>query len=168
MVHGKIVYVGMAKSKVTDADPTQLRGLEFLENIDLGDSQITDATLVHLKAIENLEELAARNTRITDAGLEHLAHMKILLSFLESLFSPYWMANFAFRPAGCNFSWLIQEPFAAHRLLRHNECSDARRLKRSDIASDTDSIGCCVHRWRSRKESSAVFPGSPGLGLMFT
>ena len=57
---------------LTDAGILHLRGLLYLEQLDLSRTQVTDAGLVHLKGLTGLRRLRLTHTQVTDAGLVHL------------------------------------------------------------------------------------------------
>ena len=73
-----VIWVYLAKTKVTDAGLEHLKGLKQLRALYLWDTHITDAGLKHLKGFKQLQALYLNSTQVTDAGLEHLKGLKQL------------------------------------------------------------------------------------------
>jgi hypothetical protein len=57
---------------VTDAGLKELKDLQQLRSLSLGDTQVTDAGLKELKGLKRLFLLYLANTRVTDAGVADL------------------------------------------------------------------------------------------------
>jgi Leucine-rich repeat (LRR) protein len=65
--------------KLADEDFECLRGLEYLETLDLSDTHLTDAGLKHLARLPKLRELILRRTLVSDAGVRMLKEMPALV-----------------------------------------------------------------------------------------
>ena len=72
-VAGKIASMDLARTKVTDAGLTALKGMTALKELHLENTGITDAGLDHLKGLVGLEYLNLYGTKVTDAGIQKLA-----------------------------------------------------------------------------------------------
>jgi Leucine-rich repeat (LRR) protein len=71
----EVMWVNFHLTQVTDAGLEYIKGLNNLEELDLGNTQVTDAGLEHFKGLNSLEGLWLDNTQVTDAGLKHLKGM---------------------------------------------------------------------------------------------
>ena len=60
----------MANPDVTDLTLENLKGLNFLTELDLNNTQVTDAGLSIIKDLPALTTLRMKNTRITDQGFQ--------------------------------------------------------------------------------------------------
>ncbi len=72
----QIVWVDLARSKVTDAAVDSLAKMASLERLHLENTKITDAGLAKLASLQKLEYLNLYGTKTTDAGLAALAGAK--------------------------------------------------------------------------------------------
>lgn len=77
-VQEQIAWLGLGKTKVTDAGLDQIKGLKNLRKLHLENTGITDAGLVHLKGLAELQYLNIYGAKVTDAGLENLKGLKNL------------------------------------------------------------------------------------------
>lgn len=71
-----IVWVDLARSKVTDAAIDTLAKMPSLERLHLENTKVTDAGIAKLAALQKLEYLNLYNTEVTDAGIAKLAGAK--------------------------------------------------------------------------------------------
>lgn len=69
---GRITFVNLSSTTVSDDDLEVLTRLPALTNLWLHETTITDGGLVHLKDLKNLEVLVLSQTGITNGGLVHL------------------------------------------------------------------------------------------------
>ena len=60
------------KPDLSDAGLEHLRGLTYLECLNLASTNVTDEGLEHLKGLTNLETLSLDNAKVTDAGVKKL------------------------------------------------------------------------------------------------
>ncbi|HEY1083687.1 MAG TPA: c-type cytochrome domain-containing protein [Prosthecobacter sp.] len=75
-VAAHVVWVDLARSKVTDASADILAKMPALERLHLENTKVTDAGLAKLAVLQKLEYLNLYNTKITDAGIAKLAGAK--------------------------------------------------------------------------------------------
>ena len=68
-VHVECVYMGTER---TDAALENVKALNQLQELSLGESDVSDAGLENLEGLHQLQVLSLTNTNVTDAGLEHL------------------------------------------------------------------------------------------------
>ncbi|MBB5039249.1 c-type cytochrome domain-containing protein [Prosthecobacter dejongeii] len=71
-----IVWVDLARSKVTDAAAETLSKMSSLERLHLENTKVTDAGLAKLASLQKLEYLNLYGTKTTDAGIAKLAAAK--------------------------------------------------------------------------------------------
>lgn len=71
-----VVWVDLARSKVTDAAAETLAKMTSLERLHLENTKVTDAGLGKLAALQKLEYLNLYGTKTTDAGVAALAGAK--------------------------------------------------------------------------------------------
>ena len=71
-----IVWVDLARSKVTDAAADTLAKMSSLERLHLENTQISDAGLAKLAALQKLAYLNLYGTKTTDSGIAKLAAAK--------------------------------------------------------------------------------------------
>jgi hypothetical protein len=77
---GQIAWLGLGRTKVTDAGLVHVGKLKMLMRLSLENTAITDAGLAHLQGLDRLEYLNLYGTKITDAGLLTLKSLKSLRS----------------------------------------------------------------------------------------
>lgn len=73
-----VVWVDLARSKVTDAGADTLVQMVNLERLHLENTQFSDAGLAKLGALQKLEYLNLYGDKVTDAGISKLAAAKAL------------------------------------------------------------------------------------------
>lgn len=73
-----LMWMDLARTKVTDAGLATLAGMKNLTRLHLENTGISDGGLVHLAGLSRLEYLNLYNTRVTDAGLARLHGLKSL------------------------------------------------------------------------------------------
>lgn len=73
-------WLGLARTKVSDAGLAHLGGLTHLNRLHLEGTAIGDSGVAHLAGLANLEYLNLYGTKVTDAGLVHLAKLGKLKS----------------------------------------------------------------------------------------
>lgn len=73
-----VVWVDLARSKVTDAAADTLVQMVNLERLHLENTQFSDAGLAKLGALQKLEYLNLYGDKVTDAGISKLAAAKAL------------------------------------------------------------------------------------------
>lgn len=73
-----VVWVDLARSKVTDAAADTLVKMVNLERLHLENTQFSDAGLAKLGALQKLEYLNLYGDKVTDAGISKLAAAKAL------------------------------------------------------------------------------------------
>jgi hypothetical protein len=73
-----VVWVDLARSKVTDAAAETLVQMVNLERLHLENTQFSDAGLAKLGALQKLEYLNLYGDKVTDAGISKLAAAKAL------------------------------------------------------------------------------------------
>lgn len=71
-----VVWVDLARSKVTDAAADTLAKMTALERLHLENTKISDAALAKLASLQKLGYLNLYGTKVTDAGLAKLAGAK--------------------------------------------------------------------------------------------
>lgn len=71
-----IVWVDLARSKVTDAAADTLAKMSSLERLHLENTKVTDVGLAKLATLQKLEYLNLYGTKTTDAGISKLAAAK--------------------------------------------------------------------------------------------
>jgi hypothetical protein len=69
------VLLGLSKTKMTDADLVQLKGLSKLRELWLGNTQVTGEGLRHLQALKHLEHLELFQTPVNDQGLAQIGKL---------------------------------------------------------------------------------------------
>ena len=79
-VSGQIVWLNVARTKVTDAGLAPVAKLSNLTRIHLENTGITDAGLKHLSGLSHLTYVNLYGTTVTDAGLKNLEGLKNLKS----------------------------------------------------------------------------------------
>jgi hypothetical protein len=77
-VAAHILWVDLARSKVTDAALGSVAKMTQLERLHLENTAVTDAGLEKLAGLKNLEYLNLYGTKVTDAGIAKLAGNKAL------------------------------------------------------------------------------------------
>jgi hypothetical protein len=77
-VAGHIIWLDLARSRVTDAGLQLLTQMNHLEKLELQDTGITDGALKWIAPLAGLQVLNLNGTRITDGGLPSLAQLKDL------------------------------------------------------------------------------------------
>ncbi|WP_038170536.1 c-type cytochrome domain-containing protein [Verrucomicrobium sp. BvORR106] len=77
-VNQHLIWVDLARTKVTDSGLAMVAGMSNLERLHLENTAITDAGLDHLAKLGKLEYLNLYGTKVTDAGLAKLAGAKSL------------------------------------------------------------------------------------------
>jgi hypothetical protein len=65
-------FLGLKKTKITDASLQDLSELYQLESLDLHETSITDAGLGFLKNLKKLHSLRLEDTKVTEAGVAKL------------------------------------------------------------------------------------------------
>ncbi len=70
---GRVRWLDLSQSKVTDAGLTHVARLAELEVLYLGETRIGDAGLERLAALENLRGLYLQGAPVTSDGMRHLA-----------------------------------------------------------------------------------------------
>lgn len=73
-----VVWVDLARSRVTDAAAATLAKMTALERLHLESTKVTDAALAQLGGLQALEYLNLYGTKVTDAGIAKLAGAKAL------------------------------------------------------------------------------------------
>ncbi len=89
----QLVWLNLARTKVTDEGLATLSELPNLTRLHLELTGITDAGLAHIAGLKQLEYLNLYGTEITDAGLAHLEG----LSNLKRLY--LWQTKVSYDPA---------------------------------------------------------------------
>ena len=77
-VAGQLLWVDLARSKVTDAALGTIGKMTQLERLHLENTVVTDAGMAQLVSLKNLEYLNLYGTKVTDAGIAKLAANKAL------------------------------------------------------------------------------------------
>ena len=77
-VGAQVLWVDLARTKVTDAGLATVSKMTNLERLHLENTGITDAGLDQLKGLAKLEYLNLYGTKVTDAGIAKLAANKAL------------------------------------------------------------------------------------------
>ena len=111
---GRLEYLNLAGTAVTDAGLAHLKGLTSLGDLDLSNTQVGDAGLAHLKGLTNLRMLPLVGTRVTDDGVLELKHalpwLQILreedIDFNKNVFRATRNLNFA-RSQPIRLAWLL-------------------------------------------------------------
>ena len=75
---GKLQWLILNKSHVTDAGMIHLASMKQLERLHLGEVDLSDSGLNRLGGLTNLVELNVRGTKVTNAGLAYLRNMSRL------------------------------------------------------------------------------------------
>ena len=73
-----IYAIDFSRTKIKDADLTQLAGMKNLTRLILSKTELTDAALLNLRNNVALEQLNLYNTLVTDAGMTYLEPLKSL------------------------------------------------------------------------------------------
>jgi hypothetical protein len=71
---GRLEYLNLGFTAVTDAGLAHLKGLTNIVDLDLWDTQVGDEGLAHLNGLTNLQILGLVGTRVTDDGVLELKH----------------------------------------------------------------------------------------------
>ena len=74
----QLVWLDLARTKVTDAGLAPLAEIKNLTRLHLENTGISDAALAHLAGLEKLNYLNLYGTQVSDAGLAHLKGLKNL------------------------------------------------------------------------------------------
>jgi hypothetical protein len=77
---GRLQFLSLSGTKVTDAGLEHLEGLNTLRTLELCNTAIGDNGLTHLRRLIGLQQLRLTGSRITDAGLVHLKGLSRLSS----------------------------------------------------------------------------------------
>lgn len=75
-IANQIVWVDLARSKVTDAAADTLAKMTSLERLHLENTKVTDAGIAKLAVLQKLEYLNLYGTKTTDSGIAKLAGAK--------------------------------------------------------------------------------------------
>ncbi|TDU73212.1 leucine rich repeat (LRR) protein [Prosthecobacter fusiformis] len=75
-IAAQIVWVDLARSKVTDKAADTLAKMTALERLHLENTKVSDTGLAKLAVLQNLEYLNLYGTKTTDAGIAKLANAK--------------------------------------------------------------------------------------------
>jgi hypothetical protein len=76
-----VSYVSLYGRPVADADLENLKGLRWLQALNLEGTGVTDAGYAHLKELTGLYHLRLKGTRVTDAALVHVKKLTGLRFF---------------------------------------------------------------------------------------
>jgi hypothetical protein len=73
-----LVWVDLARSKVTDTGLATVSKMSSLERLHLENTAVTDAGIANLAGLRSLEYINLYGTKVTDAGIAKLAEVKSL------------------------------------------------------------------------------------------
>ena len=77
-IAAQVLWVDLARSKISDAGAATLAKLTNLERLHLENTKVTDASLASLAGLKSLEYLNLYGTKVTDAGIAKFAGSKSL------------------------------------------------------------------------------------------